>query len=307
MELNQKTLDKPVIIVGKGLHSGRIVRMEILPAKAHNGITFERTDTGAAAVKASIENVSSTELSTTIGVGLQTVNTIEHVMAAFHGLGIDNAHIRLNGPEVPIMDGSAEPFMKRFVEAGITSLRSFRKFWVVQKPFEVKVGESYIRVAPSKRLTIRCSINFSKDVIGYQTLDFEHTAQNFAYVATARTFCHIDDVQDMRRRGLALGGSLQNAVVVTVRGIMNEGGLRGDNEFVRHKLLDLVGDIFLLDGFLLGSIVVHKPGHSLHAEFLRRLVDEPGVVRCISGARFAEAEDEATSQPFDLPAYVSFA
>lgn len=272
MERFQKTIGERVVFTDKGLHSGRIVRLEVQPAAANTGIIFQRTDVEAALpVAAHVRNISSTDLCTTIGHGSQSIATIEHLMAAFAGLGIDNAYVFINGPEVPIMDGSAEPFVKAFMDVGLKVLSADRKFYALREAFEFRRGDQYLIATPSYRPKVKCSIEFSRSIIGFQSFEYRPSPENFLKVADARTFCHLNDVNLMREQGLALGGSLDNAVVVTDSSILNAGGLRGSNEFVRHKLLDMIGDLSLLGHVLLADITAHKPGHTLQAQFMREL------------------------------------
>lgn len=270
----QTTIRQKVNFVGKGLHSGRIVTLEVCPAEADHGIVFLRTDAEhAQPVHALYNNVSSTRLNTTIGEGASSVSTIEHLMAAFAGLGIHNALVRLNGPEVPILDGSARPFVKQFLGIGIRNLNKQLKVWRVKKAFEFQQGDQFIRLLPTARQRIKCSIDFSHKTIGYQAIDFRPNLAQFQTIGQARTFCHYKDVKLMRQQGLALGGSLENAIVIDDHGVMNEEGLRSPHEFVQHKLLDLIGDLSLLGAPILGDIIAHKPGHQLQAAFMSKVMD----------------------------------
>lgn len=270
----QTTIRQKVNFVGKGLHSGRIVNLEVCPAEADQGIIFWRNDSAdAQPVQALFSNVSSTRLNTTIGLGCSSVSTIEHLMAAFAGLGIHNATVRINGPEVPILDGSAKPFIRRFLAAGIRSLQKPLRVWRVAKAFEYQQGDQYIRLLPAERQRIKCMIDFDHKAIGYQSLDYRPSHEQFLAVAQARTFCHYRDVNRMREQGLALGGSLENAVVIDDSGIMNSEGLRSPLEFVQHKLLDLIGDLSLLGAPILGDIIAYKPGHQLQAAFMANVMN----------------------------------
>ena len=268
----QQTLANKVNFSGKGLHSGRFVKMEILPADADSGIVFERMDTQyPTQIKAIYSNITDSRLSTTISAGLNSVSTTEHLMAAFAGLQIDNALIRLNGPEVPIMDGSAFPFIEKIRTAGIKLQGVPRKIFVIAEKFEVRDGDRYIKVEPSSSIDIFCSIGYNNSIIGSQEISYEHSEKNFIKIAKARTFCHLRDVNGLRSQGLALGGSLDNAIVVDANKVLNENGLRFPDEFVRHKLLDLIGDLYLAGGQLIGKIEAHKPGHALQACFVKEL------------------------------------
>ena len=268
----QQTLANKVSFIGKGLHSGRFVRMDILPAGADSGIVFERTDTSwPVKIKAVHSNLTDSILCTTISNGVNSVATIEHLCAAFAGLQIDNALIKLNGPEVPIMDGSAFPFLESIKTAGIKRLGLPRKMFLITKKFEVRDGDRFIKAEPSCFSEFCCSIYYANSIIGAQTIDYEHSESNFLRIAKARTFCHLRDVSGLRSQGLALGGGLDNAIVIDTDKVLNESGLRYPDEFVRHKLVDLLGDLILVGGQIIGKIEAHKPGHEMHAFFIKEL------------------------------------
>lgn len=296
----QHTVARRVELSGIALHSGKIVRMEILPAAVNTGIVFKRVDLpGMPSVLAHVSNIQSTDLNTTIALGDAKVATIEHLMAAFAGLGIDNALVKIDGPEVPVMDGSAAPFVERIVVAGIASQDAQRRFFVVREAFEFKIGDKLIRVEPSLSTQYEMQIEFKSKAIGRQSFRFDMDREPFMQVAGCRTFCHINDVNAMRRAGLALGGSLENAVVVSDDEVLNPEGLRFDDEFVRHKLLDCVGDLYLLGGPIVGKITAYKSGHGLHAGFMKAVwarrnevlavVEDLGIRRGNKSAAFAGA------------------
>lgn len=270
--MNQKTLNKPVTILGIGLHCGQTIRLIIRPAPVDHGIVFQRN--GRDPIEARHTQISSTELSTTIGVGDHAVATVEHLMAAFFLLGIDNAFVEVFGPEVPILDGSAKPFIEAFQKVGLCDLRVPRCYMVVKKAFKFIHGEQSFCIEPSDKLSIKCSIEFLGTPIGKQSAYFSHHPRSVQSVGESRTFCHIHDVNKMQRRGLALGGSLDNAVVVSHEGILNQEGLRTENEFAKHKLLDLIGDFYLLGFPLVGRITAFKPGHTLHAKAMEELIKD---------------------------------
>ncbi|MFW7378177.1 MAG: UDP-3-O-acyl-N-acetylglucosamine deacetylase [Oligoflexus sp.] len=299
MNLNewQTTIRRKVSFVGKGLHSGRIVTMEISPAEADHGIVFQRSDCqDAQPIAALLQNISSTRLNTTIGFGGSSVSTIEHLMAAFAGLGIHNAMIRLNGPEVPILDGSAKPFIKQLQSVGTRSLSKLLRVWRIKTAFEFQQGDQFIRLLPSDRQRIKCSIDFDHKVIGYQSIDFRPNLEQFLTIAQARTFCHYKDVNILRQQGLALGGSLENAVVIDGQGVMNEEGLRSPLEFVQHKLLDLIGDLSLLGAPIWGDIITHKPGHQLHANFMAKLMEHhEQIFESVAAHQLIAPKDEEAS------------
>ena len=250
-----------------------MVRLEIHPASANYGIRFLRTDVDRAEiVPALYSNITATELCTTVGSGGNTVGTIEHLMAALVGLGIDNALVRINGPEVPIMDGSSRPFIHAIEKAGIADLGVPKKYFVVKETFEMRSGDRWIRIEPAHELSYQCEIDFGNSFIGHQSIEMVMNESNFLKLADARTFCHLNEVNALRSIGLAQGGSLENAVVVTDTGVVNEEGLRGDDEFVRHKLLDCIGDFGLLGGSLVGKVTISRPGHGFHSDVMNQLM-----------------------------------
>jgi UDP-3-O-[3-hydroxymyristoyl] N-acetylglucosamine deacetylase len=268
----QHTVARRMEVSGIALHSGKVVRIEILPAAINTGIVFKRVDLpGMPSVLAHVSNIQSTDLNTTIARGDAKESTIEHLMAAFSGLGIDNALVKIDGPEVPVMDGSAAPFVDRILVAGISAQEAQRRYFVVREAFEFQMGDKWIRVEPSDVTRFEMEIDFKSKAIGRQSFGFDMDREAFIGLSGSRTFCHVNDVNAMRKAGLALGGSLDNAVVVSDDEVLNPGGLRYDNEFVRHKLLDCVGDLSLLGGPIIGRIVAYKSGHGLHAAFMKAI------------------------------------
>lgn len=281
--MRQKTIGRAIEIKGKALHSGRLLNMTLAPAPAFSGIQFLREDQPHARwVRGSFHEISSTELSTTLGRGVDMVGTVEHLMAACFLLGVDNLQVTLNGPEVPILDGSAQVFMDALEEAGLKTQEAMRHQLRVLEPFRLEMGDQWMEVAPSDRLEVECTIEFPHKLIGKKKASFRDGKDDIRTLGRARTFCHLDDVNAMRQRGLALGGSLQNAVVVSDKGVMNEEGLRSSNEFAEHKLLDLLGDLYLLGSPLVGKIKAYKPGHSLHAKFMRALSHQKDVMVAVT-------------------------
>jgi len=284
--MKQRTIKSQIDLVGVGLHTGRRIRMQIQPAAADAGIRFVRTDLEGASLRldplAPIEQgeasgesgtarISRADHATTLSGNGFSISTVEHLMAAFRGLGIDNAVIRLSGDEVPIMDGSAAPFVYLLKEAGIRHLDAPRRVIALKRPIGVVDGDREVTVYPADRFRITYTIDFSHPAIGRQT--FARTVGRRVFVdelASARTFCLLKDVQVLRKRGLALGGSLANAVVVGDSGPLNS--LRFPDEFVRHKALDLIGDLALLGHPLLGHVVAYKAGHEMHSRLLRQLI-----------------------------------
>jgi UDP-3-O-[3-hydroxymyristoyl] N-acetylglucosamine deacetylase len=296
----QHTVARRIEVSGIALHSGKVVRLEILPAAINTGILFKRVDLpGMPSVLAHVSNIQSTDLNTTIASGEAKVSTIEHLMAAFAGLGIDNALVKIDGPEVPVMDGSAAPFVDRILAAGISSQDALRRYFVVREAFEFQMGDKWIRVEPSDVPRFEMEIEFKSKAIGRQSYGFDMDRESFLEVAGSRTFCHVNDVNAMRKAGLALGGSLENAVVVSDDEVLNPEGLRFDNEFVRHKLLDCVGDLSLLGAPIVGRVIAYKSGHGLHASFMKAVwshrhqllavVEDLGVRRGVGKAAAAAA------------------
>jgi len=275
----QTTLENKVSCSGVGLHSGSQVSMVIHPAPANTGIVFKRTDVPAkhAMVPAVYDAVCDTRLGTKLqnrhGV---TVSTVEHLMAAFWGVGIDNAVVELDGSEVPIMDGSSEPFVFMLECAHIAQLSQPRRMLRVLKPLEVKLGESIARVAPNlegdEGCTIGIEIEFNNSFIKRQTSHYDFRETTFKQtLSRARTFGFEHEVTALREMGLALGGSLDNAIVVGKEGILNKGGLRYNDEFVRHKALDCLGDLYLAGVRIDARFDFTCPGHAINNKLLRAL------------------------------------
>ncbi|MDD9950587.1 MAG: UDP-3-O-acyl-N-acetylglucosamine deacetylase [Zetaproteobacteria bacterium] len=283
--MQQGTVARRVHFCGVGLHSGKVVELVVMPAEVNSGIVFHRTDIQFKEnkVQAIPKNVIDTRLSTTIGNTHCKVATIEHLMAAFSGLGIDNAQVQISAEEVPILDGSSAPFVDKLVEVGVQRQPKSRKVLIPTQTIEVSQRDQSIRLDPPTTqcyrefsppvLRIHYTIDFScSEAIGKQSRSIQFNSSTFLELCEARTFCHQRDVEHMRSQGLALGGSLDNAIVVSDSGIMNEEGLRYSDEFVRHKILDCVGDLALLGGGLAGNLKAHKAGHYLHNKLVDRLM-----------------------------------
>ncbi len=282
----QHTVAAEVSCVGVSLHAGDMVNMVIRPAAPNTGIVFVRKDIDGATniVPATFDAVAETTLGTTItnkhGV---TVSTIEHVMAAIWGAGIDNARIELDGSEVPIMDGSSEPFTFLLECAGRVQQRALRRVVKVLKEVRVEEGKSVAVIKPSDAFTLEVEISFNHPLIASQKAHYDFSETTFKQsLARARTFGFERDVEKMRSMGLALGGSLHNAIVVGEHDIINEGGLRYADEFVRHKALDCVGDYFLAGATLQGDVVTSRPGHGINNKLLRALFSDTSNY-CIVG------------------------
>lgn len=283
----QHTIAAEVSCVGVSLHSGDMVNMVIRPACPNTGIVFVRKDVDASknVVPAVFDAVVETTLGTTIankhGV---TVATIEHLMAAIWGAGIDNARIELDGPEVPIMDGSSEPFVFLLECAGRVQQRVARRYIEILKEVRVEEGKSVAVIRPSDAFVLELEITFNHSLIGSQKARYDFSETTFKQsLARARTFGFAAEVEKMRSMGLALGGSLHNAIVVGEDDILNEGGLRYADEFVRHKALDCVGDYFLAGGHFLGEVETLRPGHGINNKLLRTVFADSSNYRIVGG------------------------
>ena len=275
---HQATLRAPIHCTGVGVHSGRTIRMHLCPAAPDSGILFRRTDVAPAAadIPADWRHVVDTTLCTAIGNAAgTTVGTIEHLMAALCALGIDNALVELDGPEVPIMDGSSAAFVFLIESAGVAVQAAPRRPIRVLQPVEVREGEAVARLEPADDSLFSLVIDFDSPVIGRQARDFALSADGFKReLADARTFGFLKDVEQLRRMGLARGGSLDNAIVVGEDGVLNADGLRFEDEFIRHKLLDAVGDLYLAGAPILGRFVGHRSGHAVNHRLVSALLAE---------------------------------
>lgn len=276
--LLQRTLMAPIHCSGIGLHSGSQINMALLPADPDTGILFRRTDlkNGAREIPARFDTVIDTRLCTTIGNDHNgSVATIEHLMAALAGCGVDNAVIELDGPEVPVMDGSSEPFVFLIECAGVVEQSVERSVIRVKRPVEVTQGSAYAALEPGRRFTMAMGIDFDSQAIGRQEIYLEVSDLTFKReLSKARTFGFLHEVEAMRSAGLARGGSLDNAVVIDGDAVMNAGGLRFDDEFVRHKALDCIGDLALAGAPILGHFKGRKTGHALNNQLLRALLSD---------------------------------
>lgn len=289
----QHTLAGPAICAGVGVHSGERVRVSIRPAPAGSGIVFVRTDLDRDnRVPVSAEAVTQTRLCTVIAneAGV-TVATIEHLMAALAALEVDNAVIELDGPEVPIMDGSALPFVQLLDRAGRRRQEAERRFIEILKPVEVVDGDKTVRLTPCDRFEMAFEIAFPTKAIGRQRVDLHLTEDSFRNeLADCRTFGFLAEVQALREAGLARGGSLENAVVIDGDRILNPEGLRRPDEFVRHKALDAVGDLYVLGAPLLGRFEGVYAGHALNNLLCRALLAQPRAWRLVTTAEPAFAQ-----------------
>ncbi|HRQ64041.1 MAG TPA: UDP-3-O-acyl-N-acetylglucosamine deacetylase [Xanthomonadaceae bacterium] len=301
--LRQRTLAVAVAIDGIGIHSGRAVRLGLHPAAADAGVVFVRTDLpeGAGIVRATWDRVVNSRLHTLLGNATgATVSAVEHLMAALAASGIDNLRIVLDGPEVPILDGSAAGWMALIEATGTRPLSAPRQVIRVRRPVHVLAGEAWATVLPANDRRYSVSIDFAHPAIGRQRYDFRLDGAAFRRdIAPARTFGFLRDAAKLQAQGLALGGSADNAVVIGEAGVLNLDGLRFPDEFVRHKLLDLIGDLHLAGAPILGHVIAHRPGHALNHALLHALMTAKDAWTL---APAGESAPEATDENGRLPA-----
>ena len=299
--IKQRTLKNMIRATGVGLHTGAKVYMTLRPAAPNTGIVFRRTDlTPPVEIRGEPYAVGDTRLSSCLERGGTRVSTVEHLMSALAGLGVDNAYVDLTAPEVPIMDGSAGPFVFLLQSAGIEEQNARKKFIRVLKPVEVREGDKWVRFEPHNGFKLTMSIDFAHPVFDKTpqsvTVDFSTTSY-VKEVSRARTFGFMQDVETMRAQGLALGGSLDNAIVMDEYRVLNTDGLRYEDEFVKHKVLDAIGDLYLLGHPLIGAFSGHKTGHALNNRLLRRLMEDKPSWELVSFERPEDAPVFLTWQP----------
>lgn len=291
----QRTIENKIEVTGIGIHSGARAKMTLHPAVQNHGIVFQRKDVPhAPLIKITPHSVSATENNTTVGQGISAIHTVEHLLSALYGLGIDNIFIEVEGPEIPIMDGSAGSFVFLLREAGIQQLPFSRKFIVVKKTIRVEKDGKWASIEPCHEFQISSKIIFAHPVIKTQSYDFVFTCENFIkQISRARTFGFLKDVDMLKRRGLAKGGSLDNAVVLDDYKVINPDGVRFENEFVRHKILDLIGDVSLLGYDLVGKITTYKSGHNLHNLLCRKLIETLDAYEIVSSSTMSPVFKES--------------
>ncbi len=275
---NQKTLSKEASFSGIGLHSGTTVDVTLIPANSNSGIVFKRIDLEKNnEIIANFKNVSSAKLCTKIENNFgASVSTIEHLMAAFYICGIDNLIVNLNGPEVPIMDGSAKDFVQIIKKCGLKTLEGKRKFIKIKKKIELKEDEKLINISPANNnFEVKFTLNYKNNpLIQTQSNSTSFQEKELEDIYTARTFCLYEDIEGIKSIGLAKGGSLDNAIVVQGNKILNQGGLRSKKEFVNHKILDLAGDFMLSGSRVIGSTECIHGGHALTNKFLKKIFSD---------------------------------
>jgi UDP-3-O-[3-hydroxymyristoyl] N-acetylglucosamine deacetylase len=291
--VKQRTLKSLISASGVGLHTGQKVRMTLRPAPADTGIVFRRIDLEPPLdISVRAELVGEARFASILVKDGVKIYTVEHFMSALSGLGIDNAFVDLDASELPIMDGSASPFALLLQQAGIEEQGAPKRFLRVKKPVEVKEGDKWARLEPYAGFKVSFSIDFRHPVIDRSTqsvtIDFAETSY-LKEIARARTFGFMHEVEDLKDSGLALGGGLDNAVVLDEQSVLNSEGLRFADEFIRHKLLDAIGDLYLLGRPLLGAFTAHKSGHALNNRLVRAALSEPGALETVVFERAEEA------------------
>ena len=271
----QQTIRKPAACSGVGIHSGCRASLLLLPAPPDTGIVFIRKDIGGSPrIPVTIKNIRPALLSTTVGVDGVQVQTIEHLLAAAAGLGIDNLFVEVDAPELPALDGSAKPFVSLMLEAGIVSQDRRQNYLKIVRPIEVIDGNKRIAIRPASESSVTYTIDYAHPLIGRQVYDYAWSRDAFVEgIAPARTFGFLREVEALWEAGLGLGGSLQNTLILSEEGLLNEGGLRFADEFVRHKVLDLIGDMMLLGIPVIGEIEAVRSGHALHARLVTRILE----------------------------------
>ena len=275
--IKQRTIKKSVQARGVGIHSGKTVNMKLLPAEPDHGIVFRRMDAGGKEVKALNVFVNELVLSTSLQDGDVKVSTVEHLMSAFSALGIDNIVVELDSFEVPIMDGSSSPFVFLVQAAGIEEQDSSKNFIVIKKPIKVKRGDSWAKLTPYNGFKISIEIDFDHEKVkeSGQKISIDFSNQSYLKeISRARTFGYMRDLETLKAANRALGASPDNAIALTDDDILNEDGLRYTNEFVKHKVLDIVGDLYLLGANVIGHYEGYKTGHFLNNELIKTLQDK---------------------------------
>ncbi|MCC6474979.1 MAG: UDP-3-O-acyl-N-acetylglucosamine deacetylase [Burkholderiales bacterium] len=291
--LDQRTLKTTVRATGVGLHSGEKVAIALRPAQPDSGIVFRRVDLPRPVdIRARAERVADARLCSTLEEDGARVATVEHLMSAFAGLGVDNAYVDLNGPEVPIMDGSAGPFVFLLQSAGIEEQPAPKRFLRIRRAVEVRDGDKWAKLEPFEGFRLSFSIRFDHPVLerSAQSVSVDFAATSYVKeIARARTFGFMQDVDELRSAGLALGGSLDNAVVMDEYRVLNADGLRYADEFVRHKLLDAIGDLYLIGHPIVGAFAAHKSGHALNNRLVREVLAQRDAWEMVTYARGEDA------------------
>lgn len=295
----QRTVAGPVTCAGIGLHTGRKVTLRILPAPSGSGIVFVRTDMSQRIeIPARIENVTGATLATTLGKHGVTISTVEHVLATLLGMGIDNAVIEVDGPELPILDGSAAPFVFLIKEVGVRKLPGPKRFLVVKRPIHVRLAGKAAALFPANEFKISYRVDFEHPMVTDQRFTMGFSARSFQQeISRARTFGFLRDLAALKERGLARGGSLDNAIVLDEFRVLNQDGLRFPDEFVRHKILDAMGDLSLVGMPIIGHFAAVCSGHDLNHRLVRKLLATPDAFTVVEPTEEKVLRDLAISLP----------
>ncbi|MCB9060666.1 MAG: UDP-3-O-acyl-N-acetylglucosamine deacetylase [Halobacteriovoraceae bacterium] len=299
--LLQRTITKQVQVTGLGLHTGRKITLKLSPMGTDSGVCFRRSDIkNSPILKADARSVGATENNTTLGEGVGAIHTVEHLLSVLYGLGIDNILCEVDGPEIPIMDGSGASFVFLLKEVGVEPLNKVKTFLVVTEEVEVHKDGKWAKISPASSLVVDSTIIFPHSMIKKQQRTFKFSCESFIdEVSRARTFGMLKDVDMLKRKGLIKGGSLDNAIVLDDYKVLNPEGLRFVDEFIRHKILDLIGDFSLLGHEIAGKITTYKSGHNIHNLLCRKLLDTPTAYKIVSASDL-EMREEAVSA-FVLP------
>jgi UDP-3-O-[3-hydroxymyristoyl] N-acetylglucosamine deacetylase len=298
----QTTIIREAAIEGIGLHTGVYGHVRLRPAPADTGVVFRRVDLDNFAIEAQGQNVARVSYATSLMKQGVLLSTTEHLLAAIYSCGIDNIYIDIDSIEIPILDGSAEPFMQMLETCGTRRLRRKRRYLKVVKPLETSEGDRRVGVYPADEFRVRCYVDFPHPLVGQQEVEMVVSPETFRHLLSrARTFCFERDIAPLRGMGLIRGGSLENAIVLTDDGVMN-GPLRFPDEFGRHKALDLIGDLALIGLPLLARVEAHKAGHSLHTQLVSRLLADPSLWTITTRpTEEAEQSDTATASTYLSP------
>lgn len=273
----QHTISYPISFSGVGLHTGVSTNLQIFPAPPETGVVFRRVDLDNFEIEANIKNVARVAYATTLMKQGVLISTVEHLLASLYTFGIDNAWIDINNLEVPILDGSALPFTDKIQRVGLKKQMAYRKYLVIKKSLTIEDRDRIISIHPSRSFHISYSIDFDHPLIHQQDFDFDVSSEAFSTeIAPARTFGFLKEVEELKKKGLIRGGSLDNAIVLTEKGILNN-ILRFKDEFVRHKVLDSIGDLALIGKPLIARIIANKAGHALHTHLVNRILNNPSL------------------------------
>ena len=290
----ETTIQQPVATHGVGLHHGVPSSVRILPAAAGTGIVFRRSDLNGFEIPASFRHVARVSYATSLMRQGVLISTTEHLLSALYSMGVDNAVIEIDNLEVPILDGSSLPWVMLLQQAGVKTLRRQRKYLQMTREVSVEGNGKRIRILPSDRFVLNCDVYFDHPMVGRQKLEFEVTPDRYAEeIAPARTFGFENELDQMRNMGLIRGASLENAVCFTKRGVLNPEGLRYANEPVRHKVLDLIGDLALIGRPMLGQVIAERAGHAMHVALVSKIMSDPSLYEVINFDQLVERVSHA--------------